>query len=533
MQTNFLVIGSGIAGLNFALHAATKGHVTIITKKRIAETATNKAQGGIAAVIDEKDKFAEHIKDTMKAGAFHNNKKAVKFMVEKGPEAITRLIELGVEFEKEQNTIGKNASGKPGKLLLTREGGHSSRRIAYKGDYTGQEIESILVKRVKEHPNIDILENTFAVDLIRKGNTVYGAKIIRNNKIDVVFADAVILATGGIGQVYKYTTNPSISTGDGIAIAIRAGARVKDMEFIQFHPTAFATPDNDTQKKLNKKTRSNNTKLNSEPKFLLSEALRGEGAILLNSKGERFMHKYSDLKELAPRDLVARANYAELKNGPVYLSFKHLPLNDRKKLPKRFPTITKNLKAHHLDITKDLIPIVPVAHYLCGGIKTDLNGRTNLKNLYAFGETAYTGVHGANRLASNSLLEAFVFSNQVLKDLKPHKKLTLINLPHEKITNDKNLVRKTAKIKEEIKKTMWEKCGIIRTKKDLKEGLEKLKTLQKELKQICNFPENNALVTHLNRDSIETANILETAISITKSALKRKKSLGCHFITRN
>lgn len=521
MQTNFLVIGSGIAGLNFALHAATLGHVTVITKKRIAETATNKAQGGIAAVIDKKDAFQKHIEDTLKAGAYHNDRKAVKFMVENGPAAITRLIELGVQFEKEKGLFGK-----PGKLKLTREGGHQSRRIAYKGDYTGQEIESILVKRIKEHPNIDIIENAFAVDLITKDKTVYGAKIIKNNKIDLIFADTVILATGGIGQVFKYTTNPEIATGDGIAMAIRAGAAVQDMEFIQFHPTAFAAPKRDSS---------------SEPKFLLSEALRGEGAILINSKGERFMHLYSNLNELAPRDIVARAVYQELKKGPVYLTFrtpsgKPLSEKDQKNLQKRFPSISKNLKKFKLDLSKDLIPIVPVAHYLCGGIKTDLNGRTNLKNLYAFGECAHTGVHGANRLASNSLLEAFVFSNQILKHIKPRKTLQVINLSHEKITNDKLLQKQVAFIKKEARKIIWQYCGIVRSKKDLKEGLSKLENLNKKLNSTLTSTDKiNQTHKHfnhlLNRNSIEVKNILEVGLSIIKAALKRKISLGCHYLS--
>ena len=514
MQTNFLVIGSGIAGLNFALHAASKGHVTVITKKRIAETATNKAQGGIAAVIAKEDEFESHVEDTMKAGAYHNNKKAVEFMIENGPAAITRLIGLGVQFEKEH-----------GKLKLTREGGHGMRRIAYKGDYTGQEIESILVKRVKEHPNIDVLENTFAVDLIRKGKKVFGAKIIKNNKIDVVFADAVILATGGIGQIYQFTTNPEIATGDGMAMAIRAGAKMKDLEFVQFHPTAFAAPTRPTT--TSSKKSSKNTKLNSEPKFLLSEALRGEGAILVNSNGERFMSRYSKLNELAPRDVVARSIYQELKNGPVYLSFKNISQKKREELKKRFPQITQTLKKYHLDLKKDLIPVVPVAHYMCGGIKTDLYGRTNLKNLYAFGECAYTGVHGANRLASNSLLEAVVFSNQVVKDVKPKHELRVINLPHERITNDKELLKHVNEIKKTSREIMWQYCGIVRTKKDLKEGVTKIENLVEKLSTI-----QKSFGNEINRESIEVANMLQVSLEVIKSALKRKKSLGCHFITK-
>ncbi|MBT4055835.1 L-aspartate oxidase, partial [Candidatus Peregrinibacteria bacterium] len=377
-RTNFLIIGSGIAGLNFALHAAKKGHVTILTKKKVAESNTNYAQGGIAGVLDKLDSANQHIEDTFNAGARHGKKKAIKFMVEKSKEAITRLIELGVEFEKEH-----------GKLKLTREGGHSHRRIAYVGDYTGQEIENILIKRVREHPNIEIVENAFALDLLKKRKTIYGASFTKNNNIDYIFADAVILATGGIGQLYQHTTNPKITTGDGIAMAIRAGATTKDLEFTQFHPTA-----------LNKRR---------TPLFLLSETLRGEGAKLKNTTGARFMHKHSPkLKELASRDIVARAIYSESKDGPVTLDISH---KSRDFLKKRFPKIYAELRKYKLDLAKDLIPVIPAAHYTCGGIKTNLKGRTNLNRLFAFGEAACTGVHGANRLASNSLLEALVFSN--------------------------------------------------------------------------------------------------------------------------
>jgi len=484
MQTNFLVIGSGISGLNFALHAAKKGHVTIVTKKKIAETNTNRAQGGIAAVIDSKDSFAKHIEDTLQAGAFHNDKKAVKFMVEKGPEAITRLIELGVEFEQSEGT-----------LKLTREGGHSSKRISYVGDFTGQEIESILVKRVRNHPNIDIFENTFAVDLIVENKQVYGAKIIiRNHRIDYIFADAVIIATGGSGQAYKYTTNPSIATGDGIAMAYRAGAKIKDMEFIQFHPTAFA--------------------LGTTPKFLLSEALRGEGAKLINNQNESFIN------ELSPRDIVARAIYKELQNGPVYLQFKNT--KSPNKIKSRFPKIYEKLKKYDLDLTHDKIPVIPVAHYICGGIKTDLRGRTNIKNLYAFGETTCTGVHGANRLASNSLLEAVVFSNQVVKDVKPAKKFKAFAIKHETLTNTELIEKKSKLLRREIQETMWEYCGIVRAQPHLNQGLKKLLSIKKDLESISK--------NTLNRNLLETKNLLETSILIIEAARKRKSSLGCHFV---
>jgi len=508
MQTNFLVIGSGISGLNFALHAAKKGHVIVVTKKLIAESNTNYAQGGIAAVIDKKDDFKKHIEDTLKTGAYHNDKRAVSFMVRNSPEAIGRLIDLGVQFEKEKDSSGKEH------LKLAQEGGHKTRRIAYTGDYTGQEIESILVKRVREHPNIEVLENTFATDLICHNRTVYGAKIItRKNRLDAIFADAVILATGGLGQVYKFTTNPQIATGDGVAIAYRAGAKLKDLEFIQFHPTA-----------LNKKPRG------LKPRLLLSETLRGEGAKLLNKNGKQFVN------ELLSRDLVARAIYAELKNSPagtsatgnqthcpsrnqVYLSIAHKKPSFIKK---RFPHIYKELKKYRLDLTKDLIPVVPVAHYSCGGIKTNLNGQTSLKHLYAFGETACTGVHGANRLASNSLLEAVVFSNQVVKSVKPLKIHHAFTFKQEKINTSPSLRAKVLQLKKIAQETMWEYCGIVRTQKGLKEGIRHLQSIQKQLAALNK--------TQISRELLETKNLLEVGLLILKAAEKRRKPLGCHFV---
>jgi len=487
MQTNFLVIGSGISGLNFALHAAKKGHVTVVTKKRIAESNTNYAQGGVAAVLSKNDNPEKHIKDTLKAGAYHNNKKAVHFMVEKGPEAITRLVSLGVEFQKENG--GKQ-------LSLTREGGHNKRRIAFVGDYTGQEIERILVKRIREHPNIEVFENTFAVDLITRGRKVHGAKVItRKNRIDNIFADAVILATGGAGQIYRYTTNPAIATGDGLAMAARAGAKLKDLEFIQFHPTALAK--------------------HTPRRILLSETLRGEGARLTNSKGKRFTN------ELASRNIVAKEIYEELKIGPVFLSIKHKSANF---IRKRFPSIYKALRKHKFDLTKDKIPVTPVAHYICGGIKTDLKGRTNLKNLYAFGEVTCTGVHGANRLASNSLLEAVVFSNQILKNIKPLKKSKAFTFPHEKLDSSAELKKSVQKIHKKAQSIMWDHCGIIRTKEGLREGLIKMQTLQKELIKLNR--------TRVSKELYETKNIVGTSLLVLKAAKKRKKTLGCHFVKK-
>jgi L-aspartate oxidase len=482
MQTNFLVIGSGISGLNFALHVAKKGHVTLITKKKLIDSSTNFAQGGIAAVLDKTDNAEKHIKDTLEAGDYHNDKRAVRFMVENSRNAIYRLIDLGVAFEKDK-----------GNLKLTKEGGHNKRRIAYVGDYTGQEIERILVKRVKEHLNITILENCFALKLITHKHTCYGAQVIHRNKIDNIFADQTILATGGIGQIYSNTTNPSIATGDGIAMATEAGCKTKDMEFIQFHPTALA-------KRIT-------------PRFLISETVRGESAKLLNSKGKRFT------KELAPRSIVAKEIYKELENGPVYLDITH---KDRNFLKKRFPKIYAKLKSYKIDMAKDKIPVTPAAHYLCGGVKTDLSGRTKIKNLFAFGEVTCTGVHGANRLASNSLLEALVFSNQVIKRLKPAKKLKILTIDRPRLSPKTSKETGLAKsLQKEIKSLMWKYAGIVRNRKLIKkEGIPKLKEIFNQLQQIS---PTNQIIT-------ETYNMTLTGLLILKAAKKRRRSLGCHFI---
>lgn len=488
MQTNFLIIGSGISGLNFALHAAKKGKVTIITKKKIIDSSTNFAQGGIAAVLDKTDNVKAHTRDTLECGAYHNNKKAVEFMIKKSPAAIYRLIKLGVKFEKEK-----------GELSLTKEGGHNKRRIAYVGDYTGKEIERILVKRVKENPNIFILEDTFALDLITKGHACYGCGIIRKNKLEEIFANQTIIATGGIGQLFSHTTNPQIATGDGIAIGVRAGCKVRDLEFIQFHPTALA-------KKVS-------------PRFLISETVRGEGAKLVNSKGEKFMRNKHPLKDLAPRNIVAKEIYRELKNGSVYLDITH---KNRNYLKKRFPQIYTQLKKYGYDMAKDLIPVIPVAHYECGGIVTDLHGKTGIKNLFAFGEVTCTGVHGANRLASNSLLEALVFSNQVAENLSTGVKFKKLKISKIKILpKNSSQIKMANSLRKEIQDLMWKYAGIIRNLKLIKkEGIPSLLAIQKKLAQIKDT----------NQKIAEAKNMAEVGLLILKAAQKRQKSLGCHYV---
>ncbi len=360
-----MVIGSGAAGLNFALNASKHGQVLLITKKKISDSATEKAQGGIAAATARNDSIEKHIADTLKAGHNRNKKSAVKYIIEHGPQAIAHLKKLGVKFEK----------------TLHREGGHSKRRVHHIGDHTGEAIEKALIRAVRKRPNIEIRENTRAISLIKKNGKIIGVKTEKY----IIHAKATILATGGIGRKFPHTTNPEISTGDGIDMARKAGAKLMDMQYMQFHPTVLNAP--------------------GKPSFLLTEALRGEGAYLVNEEGDRF------IDELAPRDKVCAAMNRQKQ---VFLDItRKNPVEIRKK----FPLVGKTLKKYGFNLTRDKIPVAPAAHYLCGGIATDLQGRTSLPGLYAYGETARTGLHGSNRLASNSLLEAVVTTSIIPKEL--------------------------------------------------------------------------------------------------------------------
>lgn len=359
----YIIIGSGLAGLTCALTLEKSGSVLLISKAKLIDSATNLAQGGIAAVISPEDSFTSHIQDTLKAGAFHNQKKAVKILVREGPSAIQWLQEQGVVFDKNP----------------ALEAAHSFRRVMRISDFSGREIEKALLKKIKQNKNIKVLENCLVRDLLVENKQCFGVKTTKN-----IYSEKVILATGGLGQIFAYTTNPKVATGDGLAMAYRAGCRLIDLEFVQFHPTAL--------------------KDKSSPLFLLSESLRGEGAHLVNTKGKRF------ISELAPRDILARAIVKEQGKGEVYLDIRH---RGEKFIKKRFPNIYQELKKRGFDLTQERIPITPAAHYSCGGIKVDSYGRTEIKNLFAFGEVACTGVHGANRLASNSLLEAVVFPRRL------------------------------------------------------------------------------------------------------------------------
>jgi L-aspartate oxidase len=484
MTFDFVIIGSGLAGIYAALLAAKKGSVLILTKKKLKNSNTFYAQGGIAAVFSDKDDFKKHIQDTLKAGAYHNNKKAVEFIIRKAPEAIRKLVQLGVNFSKDRQ----------GKIALGREGGHSEARIVHHFDFTGKMIEETLVQKIRKEKNITVYEGTFAKELLVKNGVCYGVQIIRSTKFENIYARRVVMASGGLGQMYAKTTNPDIATGDGVAMAYRAGCKLKDMEFIQFHPTAFHQ--------------------GKSPLFLISEAVRGEGAILRNSEGERFMPRYHELAELAPRDKVSQAIFQEEHQGPVYLDFTSQAQHERK-LQKRFPQIFRYLKQHGYHLAKDLIPITPAAHFSCGGIVTDLHGKTSLKNLYAFGEVACTGLHGANRLASNSLLEAAVMSGQIVCSPLPKKASDpSFKLPAKMFSKPVS----TLKIRSSLQKIMWEKVGILRTQKGLTLAEKELLSLQKKL------PVPDSI------ENYETANMVTIGLLIIDSAKKRRKSLGCHLM---
>lgn len=461
MNNPVVIVGSGVAGLNFALKVAEKFDVLLLTKSELKESSTYYAQGGIASVLDAHDSFESHIADTLKAGAYHNDKEMVEYMVKNAPSAIKGLLANGSEFDTND-----------GHLALAREGGHSANRIVHKADHTGREVEAALIAKVKDHKKINILENAFAVDLIVRDNQVLGLEYIFDNKLCFVLSGAVVLCTGGIGQLYKLTSNPLVSTGDGIAMAARAGAKVKDMEFVQFHPTCFESKNGSVE--------------------LISEAVRGEGAHLVDADGERFVD------ELAPRDEVALAIYKQKK---AYLDLRHL---DSRLVRDRFPSICNMLAENGLDLTQDLIPIQPAAHYMCGGIEIDKFGRTSVNGLFAFGECACTGVHGANRLASNSLLEALVFSSSMAENLDPGQ----VEFDHE-VVSDWSLDWPTEIMK--LQELMWEKVGVVRSLNGLREASEWIKS-------------QNPL------EFIVYKNMLTVAELLVEAALARPKSLGCHIV---
>ncbi|NWF90763.1 MAG: L-aspartate oxidase, partial [Ignavibacteriaceae bacterium] len=417
LKTDVLVIGSGIAGLFAAIKIADFADVILVTKKNRAESNTNYAQGGIASVIDPADSFEKHVNDTLIAGAGLCNKRAVEIMVNEGPDRIKELIELGTKFTE-----------KNGKLDLVQEGGHSMPRIVHSKDLTGKEIESTLISIVNSIKNIIVIENTSAIDLITEhnipslrnspveGRNCWGAYVLTKNEKEVITINSKItlLATGGLGQVYQHTTNPSIATGDGFAMAFRAGARIGNMEFVQFHPTSFYSP---------------NRNLSGKTSFLISEAVRGFGGILRRTNGEEFMEKYDVRKELAPRDIVARAIDSEIKKSGeefVYLDITH---KNKEEIIQHFPNIYHTCLESGIDITRQYIPVVPAAHYACGGVVVNEFSQTSINGLFACGEVTMTGVHGANRLASNSLLEAVVYANRASIKIREMLKMGSFSIP--------------------------------------------------------------------------------------------------------
>ncbi|MEK7177975.1 MAG: L-aspartate oxidase [Patescibacteria group bacterium] len=489
MKNNFgyIIIGSGIAGLTTALTLKDSGSIAIFTKKNPADSSTNLAQGGMAAMVGEGDQADWHIEDTLKAGDFHNKKKAVDLLVKNSSEALLWLKTQGVLFD-----------AKP-----SLEAGHRLPRIFHTTDFTGKDIEKTLLKKVAENKKINIFKNSLVVDLIIENNICQGIFILtEDNKIIPFFSKAVILTTGGSGQVYQWTTNPPVSTGDGIAIASRAGAKISDLEFVQFHPTAF--------------------KNKTSPLFLLSERLRGEGAKLIDERGNQFVD------ELLPRDELTRAIFEKQKSSTVYLTMAHL---NKKEIIKKLPNIYKRLKTYGYDLTHDRVPVTPAAHYQCGGVETDLDGKTSIKNLFAVGEVANTGVHGANRLASNSLLEAVVFGRRIGSYIvsSPRRRgssaFGLIQKSNYSLDpllqgDDKQILNK---IKINIKKTMWEKVGIVRRKSELSKALKIFKSYKKQLEKI---KKGNKVSFEL----VEVSNLVEVALQITQAALNRPKSLGAHYI---
>jgi len=504
-----LIIGSGAAGLGLALDLPTEISVAIVSKSQLQEGATYYAQGGIAAVLDETDSIDSHIEDTLNAGAGLCDDDAVRFIVESGRQSIEKLIDYGVDFSREENP----ETGKQ-EYHLTREGGHSHRRVIHAADATGREVETTLVQRVKKRKNTTLLEHHNAVDLIRTKKDdgtklrCAGAYVldIKDKTVKAYRARSVALATGGASKVYLYTSNPDGSTGDGIAMARRAGCRVANMEFTQFHPTCLFHPE--------------------AKSFLVTEAIRGEGGHLLLADGTRFMKNFDDRGELAPRDIVARAIDHEMKrtgDDCVYLDISHKPLDFIKE---HFPNVYKRCRKFGFDISKQPIPVVPAAHYTCGGIVTDLNGRTDLDGLYAIGEVAYTGLHGANRIASNSLLECLVLSAAAAKDIVKHRQ-GFPDPPQLRVW-DKSLVRDSDEEVvishnwEELRRFMWDFVGIVRTDKRLERAQHRIDLLLSEIEEYYdNF--------NITNDLLELRNLALVADLIIRSARLRKESRGLHF----
>lgn len=510
-EYDYLVIGSGIAGMSFALKVAHTGRVALVCKTKLQEANTALAQGGVASVTNlAVDNFDKHIEDTMIAGDWLSDSDAVKKVVTEAPEQINELIRWGVDFDKNED----------GEFDLHREGGHSEFRILHHKDNTGFEIQESLIEAVKKSPNIDIYEDHFAIEIITQHHlgkivtrrtqdiTCYGAYVLNpKGKVDTFLARVTLMATGGVGAVYKTTTNPLIATGDGIAMVYRAKGTVQDMEFVQFHPTALYHPGD-------------------RPSFLITEAMRGYGAVLRNLKGEEFMHRYDPRLSLAPRDIVARAIDSEMKllgDDHVYLDVTH---KDPEETKKHFPNIYQKCLSLGIDITKDYIPVAPAAHYLCGGIKVDTNGESSIKRLYAVGECSCTGLHGGNRLASNSLIEAVVYADAAAKHSMEHIKHYSFrtDIPEwndEGTRLPEEMVLITQSIKE-VNQIMSTYVGIVRSNLLLDRAWNRLDILYEETERL--FKRSKA-----SREICELRNIINVGYLIMRQAKERKESRGLHY----
>jgi L-aspartate oxidase len=493
MNTDFLVIGSGIAGLNFALLAARHGRVVLVTKKEIMESNTNQAQGGIAAVMSAHDSLESHVADTLRTGCGLCNERAVRVLALSAPGEIKRLVAFGVGFNREH-----------GDLSLTREGGHSERRIVFAGDATGREVERALVFNVRRTKAITVLENHFATELVVHDGACVGAHVldVLASRMLAVCAKVTVLATGGSGRLFRITSNPEIATGDGPAMAWRAGAVLEDMEFVQFHPTTF-----------NRR---------GKPHMLISETVRGEGAVLLDARGRAFMKRYHEMADLAPRDIVSRAVFEQIARGPVFLdiSFKDAPF-----IKRRFPTIYERCLEYGVDMTQAPVPVAPAAHYMCGGIRTDTHGRTSVPGLLALGECACTGVHGANRLASNSLSESLVFGTRAIARAVAYAGSA--RAPHFEPARCR-LVPADAAVARRIRnlqRLMWSRVGIVRTEAGLDEAVaaleRKARWVGKRLAEGANVP------------LLELRNMATTGLLIARAARWRGESRGTHFMAEH
>ena len=514
-SADVLVVGGGLAGLSLALRVADAGLDTLVlTKQALTESSTLYAQGGIAAVLGRDDSFRAHVEDTLTAGAGLCHRDTVEFVVGRGPACIDWLIARGVQFSR--NVDVSEHEGAYDEYHLTQEGGHSTRRVIHAADATGRAVEDTLEKQVRRHPRIMLLENHIAVDLITSAklgvpgrNRCLGlyAHDLAENRVDTLSAGNVALASGGASKVYLYTSNPDTSTGDGIAMAWRAGCRVANMEFIQFHPTCLFHPH--------------------AKSFLISEAVRGEGGRLLLADGSRFMPEHDPRAELAPRDIVARAIDYEMKRGGydcVYLDISHKP---REFIVEHFPTIYRRCQEFGFDMSREPLPVVPAAHYTCGGVVVNLHGRTDLEGLYALGECTFTGLHGANRLASNSLLECLVFAEAVAEDIAGHERGTStprVPLPlwDESQVSDPDEQIVVAHNWEELRRLMWDYVGIVRTDKRLQRAQRRIDLLAEEIRDYYgNFK--------INSDLLELRNLVAVAELIVRSARTRRESRGLHY----